>query len=287
MSETILVTGATGTVGREVVRQLAHSSARVRAGARHFSYDVAGVRNVPYVVFDFDRPHTLDPALADVDRVFFLTPLDERMEERSSVFLEKARASGVRHIVRLSAMGADFEPPIRLGEAHRAVERHIEASGLAYTTLRPNSFMQNYLTYFGETIRRYNAFYLPQGEGRVSLIDVRDIAAVAVCALLGTEHEGKTYELTGAEALSNDDVATVLSNTCGRRIHYVDVAEEEARKALEDQGMSRWLMELIIELYRISRHGRAARISPAVQAVLHRAPISFTAFAADHVEYFQ
>jgi uncharacterized protein YbjT (DUF2867 family) len=148
--------------------------------------------------------------------------------------------------------------------------------------------MQNYLTAFGEAIRSRRLFAMPQGRGAVSVVDVRDVAAVAVAALTDTEtrHHGQCYELTGPEALANDDIAEILSEVTHRAIRYVNVSEREARETMRNQGMPKWLVEVLLELYRVSRDGMAARVSSATQDVLGRAPISFRQFATDYAEHF-
>lgn len=284
--ETILVTGATGTVGSEVVRQLAASGVRVRAAARSLPRLTMVAPGVEFVAIDFRHSGTLARALAGVDRLFLLTPLEECMVEVGRAAVEGARAAGVKHIVRLSAFGAGENEETELARVHRIVEELVEVSGIAFTHLRPNSFMQNLLSNFGELIRNEHAIYMPQGEGRVSMIDVRDIAAVAVAALSGEEHAGRAYELTGPEALSAAQVAEVLSDTIGQHIRYFDVPESAMRTALSEKDMSPWIVDVIMELYAVSRAGLAARVTDAVQEVLGRPPTSFRQFVRDHAGAF-
>lgn len=286
MPETILVTGASGTVGREVVRQLLALGVRVRASGRAPSGpEFLGLAD--YTVFDFENPKTAPLAFRDVRSTFLLTPLDERMVGLACGVVEQAKAAGVEHIVRLSAMGTGDIALTELARVHRAVEQHIETSGLKYTFLRPNAFMQNYLTAFGESIRRHGLMAMPQGHGAVSVVDARDVAAVAVAALRDVRHHGHSYDLTGPESLTNNDIAQILSNVLDRSIRYVDTPEAEARKTLLDQGISRWLVTVLLELYAISREGMAARVSSAIQEVLGRPPISFRQFATDYAEHFR
>lgn len=286
MAEITLVTGATGTVGREVVRELLAEGVSVRAGARA-GRPLGHLGPVDCCVVDFDRPQTAAQALQGVRRVFFLSPLNEQMVDVGCQFVEQATAAGVEHIVRLSAMGAGSLPATKLAFIHRAVEEAIEASGLHYTFLRPNAFMQNYLNAFGGSIRSKGLFEMPQGQAAVSVIDVRDIAAVAVAALMDACHRGRSYELTGPEPLSNDDVAEILSEVAHRPIRYVDISERQARDALLGQGTPAWLVEVLLELYAISRAGMAASVSSAVQELLGRPPTRFRQFAAAYAEQFR
>ncbi len=286
MPETTLVTAATGTVGREVVRQLLARGVQVRAGGRAPSKP-AFLGCVDYIAFDFYQPQTTALAFKGIQRAFLLTPLDERMVDIGRGLVEQAKAWGVEHIVRLSVMGAGSFPSTELARVHRTVEEAIEASGLQYTFLRPNAFMQNYLTAFGESIRLEGLLAMPQGHGAVSVIDVRDVAAVAVAALTDARHQGQSYELTGPEALSNNDVVQILSELTHRPIRYVDTSEMEARKMLLSQGVSGWLVKVLLELYAISRQGMAAGVSSAVQEVLGRSPINFRQFATDYADHFR
>jgi hypothetical protein len=171
----ILITGAAGTVGSEVVKGLMAAGARVRVGYRNRKPDAPGADAVP---FDFDRPEMISPALAGVEKVFLLS----NIVSHELNLVRAAKAAGVRHVVKLSVWRA-HEEAYSFARWHRPVELELEGSGLAWTFLRPNLFMQNTVNFMGETIRRDGAFYMPSGSVRVSQIDARDIAAVAVQAL--------------------------------------------------------------------------------------------------------
>ena len=281
---TILVTGPTGTVGTHVVAGLQTKQAAVRAGARIHGARAPGM---DWVKLDFSRPHTFAPALEGVEQVFLLTPLEERMVDAACALVERAVAEGVRKIVRLSAFSAGLEPDTKLGRVHGEVERFIEASGLQWTFLRPNSFMQNFVNYAGYEIRAHDRFRMPQGAGAVSVIDARDIAAVAVESLIDSSSSNRALELTGAEALSNQRIAETLSVVTGRQIRYVDIPPTEARDTMRGAGMCEWLIEIILELYEYSRSGAAAGVTSAVSDVLGRPPTSFLQFAQDHRDDFR
>jgi uncharacterized protein YbjT (DUF2867 family) len=160
------------------------------------------------------------------------------MAEISSNFVIEAKKIGVQYIVKLSVMGADEEPGLVIGRLHRQAEKIIEESGIPYTFLRPNGFMQNFLNYYGQSIKTLGAFYNPAGDGKLGLVDVRDIAAVAVEVLLTKgngskqQHENKSYDITGPEALSYSQVAEILSKETGKKISYIDIPEEDARKGM-------------------------------------------------------
>src|SRR6266480_5845813 len=220
MVKTILVTGATGTVGRDVTKLLSKKGAAIRAGVR----DQAKARpqfddDIALATFDFENEASFARALGGVTKVFLLPPLLPNQVELTNAFVDAAKRAGVRRIVKLSAIGVDNEIQFTVGKWHAANEQHIRESGLAFTFLRPNSFMQNFITYFPP---RDGTIYLPWGNGKASLVDARDIAAVAAEALTSEGPEGKTYTLTGPAALGIAEVASILSEVAGREINDGD-----------------------------------------------------------------
>jgi uncharacterized protein YbjT (DUF2867 family) len=206
------------------------------------------------------------------------------MVEMGALLVEEAKKAKVKHIVRLSVLGAGTVQ-IPIPRWHRQVEKLIEESGITYTFLRPNSFMQNFIN-FGYTIKNQGAFYLPSGDSKVSYVDVRDIAAVAVKALIQNGHENKAYDITGPEVLSNHEVAEILSEVTGKKINYINVSDDDARNGMKMMGMPDWLINALIELYKITRSGFGADVSPVVEQITGRNPISFNQFAKDYAEAF-
>jgi uncharacterized protein YbjT (DUF2867 family) len=277
----IAVTGATGTVGAGLVARLLRRGAKVRALARHASGALAGSPGVDPVDCDLHDPTAVAAGLAGCGALFLLTPLEEAMPALGARVVALAREAGVGRIVRLSAFGAGGNEPNTLGRVHREVERAVEASGAEWTVLRPNSFMQNYATYCAATIRADGVFHMPQGDGAVSVVDARDVAAVAERALLEPRHVGQVYELTGPEALSNARIATELTGALGRPVRYVDVDEAEAAAGLAAAGVPRWLVGVIMELYAMSKAGRASRVSGDVERVLGRPATPFARYSSE------
>jgi uncharacterized protein YbjT (DUF2867 family) len=238
------------------------------------------------VVGDFDKPETLSHALAGVGRVFLLSAPDARMVERETDFIKAAQQAGVRHVVKLSAFGVGEGVPFSLGRWHQEVERNLEKSGVAYTILRPNGFMQNMFG-FARTIREQGVFYAPLGETRISSIDARDIASVAARALTEAGHEGRTYELTGPEALSYNEIAGKLSTATGVSVKYVSVPMEAARQGMVESGMPAWLADALVELFEYYIGGGADRVTNDVRQVTGREAISFDQFASDYAGAFK
>jgi uncharacterized protein YbjT (DUF2867 family) len=282
MATTILVTGATGTIGSRVLAALAESKGvDVRAGVRagDQAAELRGA-NIKSVDFDYEKPDTISAALRGVERAFLLPPMGENQVAICNRFVDLAKQAGVKHVVKLSAFGCDREPGIVLGRAHRAVEKHIEASGLAWTFLRPNNFMQNFVNYHPPD--KQGNIYLPWGNGAVSFIAAEDVGAVAARVLSSDGHERKAYTVTGPEAITVAQAAQTISEATGRTIKYVDVPEHAARKAMLDMGMPNGMVEAMMELHAIDKAGYAAAVTTTVKDVTGRAPKTFREFAREN-----
>lgn len=285
MNKPILVTGATGTIGREVVRHLSKKNAAVRAGIR----DTAKARTqfgeaVEVTPFDFEGTGSYSAALKDVEKLFILPPLIPNQVDVITALVEAAKSAGVRHIVKLSAIGADPEARSTLGKWHGQTDEHIRQSGLALTILRPNSFMQNFINYFPP---RDGVIYLPWGEGKASFVDARDIGAVAAEILTDDGHVGSTYDLTGPEALGIADVARILSTGASREIRYIDVPEAAARDAMLQAHIPEWQVDALLELHAINKKGLWNGVTSDVEKITGHSATTFTQFARDHAASFR
>jgi uncharacterized protein YbjT (DUF2867 family) len=175
------------------------------------------------------------------------------------------------------------EEAYSLARIHRPVEKAIEASGMAWAFLRPNSFMQNTVTFMAHTIRAEGAFYSASGEARISHVDVRDLAAVAVQALIGPDGQGKTYTLTGPEALSYDDMAEELSRTLGRTIRHINLPPADLKAGMLSEGMPEAIADRMLDLERYFRESRASRITDDIRRVTGREPRRFAAYVRETV----
>lgn len=284
----ILVTGATGTVGREVVGQLVRMGSRVRA-AVHTPRKAEPLRQheLEIVPLDYDVPDTHSPAVAGADRVFFVGYAGPRFAEISARLAEAARRAGVRHFVKLSAYGADFAPEFFIAKSHRDSEEAIEATGIPFTHLRPNVFMQNLITHHSQSIKQHGTFSLGQGDGRVSFIDLRDVSAAAAAVLTQSGHEGRVYTLTGSEALSYFEAAEILSRAVGRQITYVPLSEDQVRRQAQASGRPDFLLQIGLNMDAFGRSGGFARVTGEFEGLIGRKPITFAQFARDHVRAFE
>ena len=285
MKRSILVTGATGTIGREVIRHLCKKDVAVRAGIR----DVAKARNqfgesVELTPFDFEDADSYPKALKDVEKLFVLPPLVPDQVKVTLALVDAAKCAGVRHIVKLSAIGADPAASFTVGRWHGETDQYIRDSGLGFTLLRPNSFMQNFINYFPP---RDSVIHLPWGEGRASFVDTRDVGAVAAEALIGDGRDGVTYDVTGPEALGLADVARILSAVSGVQIRYVDVPEAAAREGMLQAHIPQWQVDALLELHAINKQGHWEAVTSDVETVTGKPPTSFAQFARDHAQSFR
>jgi uncharacterized protein YbjT (DUF2867 family) len=271
----ILVTGATGTIGREVVAELRRLGAPFRVAVR--SPEKAPGEQA--VTFDFSRPETFGPALRGMETIFLLSPPGQN--ELEAPVIEAAKPAGVRRIVRLSVWGAEKEAFV-FSLPHRAMEKRVEASGAAWTFLRPNGFMQNYLNMHAESIRTRGEFVLPAGDSRHSIIDARDVGAVAARLLTETGHAGRAYSLTGPEPLSNGQIAEKIGRALGKPVRYVDMPEAEYRKRMLGFGLPEPFVDGFIDLQRYYRTGAGEPVTGEVERILGRPPVSFDRFARDN-----
>jgi uncharacterized protein YbjT (DUF2867 family) len=279
----ILVIGATGKNGTEIIKRLSARRERIRAMVRKRNEMMAlTLHSEPeFVEGDFDDTTSLRKALAGVQRAFLVTNSSERVEERQLRFVSLAREAGVKHIVYLSQLHASLESPLRFLRYHAAVEEALRTSGMSFTNLRPNLYMQGLLM-IGKSIATEGRFFAPAGEALVSVVDVRDVAAVAVAALTQTGHEGKTYDITGPQALTHAQMAAQLSQALDRPVTFVDVPEQVFREGLRRFGMPDWQADGLIEDYAHYRRGEASGISPTVEKVTGEAPHPFAAFSRDY-----
>ena len=277
----ICVTGAGGTVGSELIKQLESAHAPFRAA--YFSVEKAEAvraRGIDAVVIDYNGPETLRAAFQGCDKLFLLGPNVQAQTQLELNAVEAAQRVGVRHIVKLSVMGAD-EEAYAIALVHRAVEKAIEASGMAWTFLRPNSFMQNVVTYMSKTIKAEAAFYSASGEAKISHVDVRDIVAVAVEALTRSDHVGKAYTLTGPDALTYDEIADELSKAVGRLIRHISLSPADLKNGMLAEGMPAEIADRMLDLERYYREGRASHITHDIKEVTGRDPRRFAQYARE------
>jgi uncharacterized protein YbjT (DUF2867 family) len=282
----ILITGASGTVGKAVLNEVARSGAKHKAMYRSAEEAAKAPTGTQTVIADFGKKETLAPALRDVDNVYLVcSPIPDLVQLESNM-IEACVAAGVKHIVLNSALGAgDYAKSFP--SWHRRAEDKLKSTGISFTILRPNSFHQNVVTYFASSIRAQGVFYSSMGNARTSYIDVRDIAAVAAKALAGDEHRGKTYELNGPEALTYAEVGEKISKHAGRVVQYVDIPAERQRRAMLDQGMPAWQVDALLDLQEYYTSGHGGAVDQSLPQLLGRQPISMDRFLSEVASEFR
>jgi len=278
MPNLILVTGATGTVGGTLTKVLLAEGFAVRAATRHIHAipSSAGVEAVP---FDYADANTFTHALEGVTGVFLVSPpMEPGARKQLAPFVESARDAGVPHLVFLSALGADQDEQAPL----RGVEHAVIDSGIPWTILRPNFFMENFSSGFlAPMIRDHGGVFLAAGDGRTSFVSTEDIAEVATAAFRDGLTGGE-YALTGSEALDHTEVAQAISAVIGRDIAYHDIPEEIMLQGARGQGLPEGAVQYLGELYRGVRAGQWAVVSDDIRRVLKRDPLSFQEFLEAH-----
>jgi uncharacterized protein YbjT (DUF2867 family) len=282
----ILISGATGRVGSATLKQLANRGMPVRALVRNAEKAalVAGPL-VEAVIGDLAQPHSLDAALNGVTAALLVSPLDPHQVTLQGNFIDAATRAGRVHVVKISGLGTALDSPVRSGRWHAQTEQYLADSGLPFTHLRPPFFMQNILR-FAPTVRASGEFAGSLNQGKVAMIDVDDIAAVAATALTTSAHVGKTYVLTGPEALSYLDVAERLSRILGRTVTYRDTPLEVMRQRLLASGMPAWHVDVQVDFSIALRAGHASIVTNTVEAVTGKPARTFEQFMRGHMALF-
>lgn len=273
----ILLTGSTGLVGREVANRLA-GRAPVRLAVRE---PVSGAGATERVRFDFRDPSTFEAALRGVSRVFLLRPPRlARARHDFGPFVAAMRQAAVSQVVFLSVRGAAGNPLL----PHRGIERLLEASGLAWTHLRPNDFMQNLATVHRDDVRGRGEIWAPAGRGRTSFVDVRDVAEAAARTLTEPGHGRRAYTLTGDAAFSLEEVAALLSDVLGRPVAYRNPGIPAFLRHMQAAGHPLALGLVMTGVYTVARLGLAAEVAPDLARLIGRPPTPLRSFVEDYAD---
>ena len=282
----ILLTGVTGKTGGATAQALLGKGVPLRAIARNADkaapLKAAGIE---LVVGDVSDPAVLAKALSGVDKALMIMPNGERQLELEKQFIDAAKKAGVKHLVKMSSMEAVADAKAPIPKIHYAAGQYLAASGLAWTLLKPNFFMQNFLGSAG-TIKEQGKFFLPMAEGRTVMADVRDIGAVAAEVLTGSGHAGKSYEITGPEVLSFADAAERFTRVLGRKVEYVHVPMPAYRQTLARFLTNEWHLNAVCELFQEIADGQDLHIADSVQKLTGKPPRSLEQFIRDHQAVF-
>jgi uncharacterized protein YbjT (DUF2867 family) len=276
----ILVTGATGNVGSEAVRLLAGRHHPTRALVRDPSR--APVGDLEVVTGDFDRPDTLDEAMRGIDAVLLVSPAVPAQE---IAVIDSARRQGVSHVIKVTSK-ASADSPVDRRRGQAQIEAHLATTGLAYTLLRANAYMQNLLA-LAPMIRQTGGFLMSAGDGKVGMIDARDVAATAAAvAAAPGEHAGQTYWLTGPGLVTYADVAGELSGALGHAVEYRQISPAEHRAAMIRAGVPDAVATSNAQAFGLIAEGDAAWLSDDVRSVTGTAPRALSDFIADYAPAF-
>ena len=286
----ILITGATGNVGSAVLDNLAATD---DIDLRALAYDESKANSLmdrgveEAVVGDYLEPETLVPALQGVSALLLITPIHPEQVTQATNVIKAARESGNDpRIVRLSVHQASHEAPTRNSRQHADIEDEVRSSGLPYTFLRPQSFMQNTLM-SARTVASEGRIYQPFEDGKLGMIDARDIGEVAAKVLAEEGHEGKVYTLTGPAAISFYDVAETLSEVLGKEVRYVDIPLEKAKEAMLGMGLSEWRADVLIEYAKAHSEGYSDWTTDDVEQITGHPATSYKEFATDFARVFR
>lgn len=279
----VLVTGATGNTGSGLVPKLRKAGVKVRA----FIRDEAKAQalkdlGVEVVLGDLDRPETIEPAVEGVDKIYLLTWNGPTQEQQVYNVLKAAKKVGTPHIVRHSMWGSEKSRIIQQGAR---AEQAIKSSGLPWTLLKPTFFMQNTMM-AAQTIQSDGVIYWDTGDGKLGMIDVRDIVDAAYSVLTGSGHEGKSYILTGPEAISMGDVAHTFAQVLGKDVKYINVPHEASLQSMVSMGFPEWIARGYGELMEGFSQGFASQVTDNVKTLTGHPARSFEQFARDYIQVF-
>jgi len=282
----ILITGASGNVGKAVLQEVNRRESKFRGTFRSKEEAAKAPSGCEAVLADYSDRQSLHKAMDGVTSVFVVcSPIPQLVELESNV-VDVCKETGVKHVVLNSALGAgDYGKSFP--SWHRKVEDKLKTTGMSYTILRPNGFLQNIVAYNAPSIRAQGAFYAAMGDAKVSYLDVGDIAVVAAIALKGGVHAGKTYELNGPEAISNQELAKRISKVAGRTVNYVDIPESAQREAMLGLGMPEWQVTALLELQQYYKQGGGAKTDGLLQALIERNPVTVAQYLTANAREFR
>lgn len=280
---TVLVAGATGNIGGEVVRELLQKHIPVRALVRdRTKASHLAAQGIELAIGDLSQPETLDAAMQGTDAAFLVLPNLPNQVELECGFIDAAKRAGVRHLVKLSVMGAG-ELPSTLQRWHGQIEQHLEQSGMAWTQLRPNMFMQN-IRWFTQTIAQAGVIYNTIGDTPISHVDARDVAAVAAICLAEPGHEQQRYVLTGPEAITFAEIAEQFSQILDRPIAAVQIPAADLKAARLAGGEPEWYLDAELELFDCWQKGAGSTVTDCVQTLTGRPANAYANFVRDYAQ---
>ena len=278
----ILVTGASGNVGRAVVQSLLSKGALVKSAVFKFKSEL-DQRGDEKVLFNFADSKTYGPAFEGVDQLFLMRP-PQISDVKKYLFpvIDFALEQGVRQIVFLSLQGVQFN----IFTPHFKVEKYLRKLRAPFTFIRPNFYMQNLVTFYKEDIRERSEIFLPAGNGRMAFVDVRDVGEIAAKILMEDGHLGNAYTVSGPESLNYIQVASILSDVLGKTVKFANPSVKEYVKRMRDQGADEEFISVQKMLYFVVRHNFSASTQSDAETLLGRKPRSLLQFAEDYKRFW-
>ncbi|MGV0028212.1 SDR family oxidoreductase [Phormidesmis priestleyi] len=282
---TTLVTGATGTIGGEVIQALLKRNAAIRGLVRGSQKATKlAEQGVDLAIGDLSHPKTLDTALQDIETAFLVLPNLLNQVELECAFIDAAKRAGIQQIVKLSVMGAG-ELPSTFQNWHRQIEEHLERSGIAWTHLRPNMLMQN-MRWFAQTIAQTGCIYNCVGDAKISHVDARDVAAVAAVCLTESGHENQRYVLTGEQAITFDQIADIFAKALRRTVRYVDLPPADLKAARLANGEPEWYLDAELELFAAWKQGAGSAVTSSIADLTHHPATTYEEFARYYAQTY-
>jgi len=283
MDGRIVLTGATGNTGQVVAEELERRGVPFVAMARReAAREQLAAKGIDTVAGDFDDPSSLEPALDGAAKAYLVCTPDERLVPRETAFIEAAKKVGVGHIVRCSAYMSGIDAPTQNLRSHGIIDQVLVDSGITYTILRPIGFMQTFTLFMWDTVQKAGAMTLPTGDGGMPMIDVRDVAAVAVEALTEPGHEGKIYDLTGPESLNFYQVAEIMQRVLDRPVTFLPGDDTQTRMIMLVLGVPETPREHVLKCCRMQREHQIEKVHTTLQD-LGFEPTTYEQFLRDLV----
>ncbi len=274
----ILVIGSTGQVGKEVVKNLSRANLPFLAAVRNLEKAQHQLGSeVPLVHFDYNLPDGFSKALEKADKLFFIAPPNSKDPKPVIELLEAAKSSGIQQIIFHSGRTTgDIE-----GSPLNTIEKLTAQSGIPYTILRPGWFMQNFFSWAGTAIKTEHQIVLPAGNAAFAFVDVRDLGAAVAEIFNSNGHDGKIYELTTSKAINHFQVAEMISNASSLPVTYSPTDEDGFIEWALKRGWKPEAAAFTAHLYSLTVYGKEAEVSPDLEHILSRPPITFEQFALD------
>ncbi|MEM7008270.1 MAG: SDR family oxidoreductase [Thermodesulfobacteriota bacterium] len=283
----ILLTGLSSTTGLRVAKKLLKSGHGFNALLKDAAKDSdLKSKRVNLVKGSLDNTESLEKAMDGIENALLISPVSENQFKIEKKFIDAAKKSGVKHLVKFSAIGADPDSESMILRNHGLSEKHLKKSGLRYTIVRPNLFMQNFVDFYGHEIKKKKQLKLPLKNAKCGYVDLRDTVRVITKVLTTNGSKNRTYEVTGPESLSCFEVTEQISEAVGKKIKYVETKPKEFKKDMIDAGVKEPIAEAYSELYKLVRDGICNQVTDDIYKITDRQPHTFDEFLDDNIKFF-